>query len=170
MESEKSHSSFIKYEYFQTSDINWYYKLSDWKNVQSFGLVRKSITKKVLLKNERTNAKAEKIEKLVTTVENKYYISSKQVNIKEFSIATRGHWSIENKLHWHLDFTFKEDKNTTMNKNALMNLQIINKFCLGILNKIKSFHDNASLRRIKKRMQMNFEKWLVRNICYLSLS
>ncbi len=57
-----------------------------------------------------------------------------------------------------------------MNKNALMNLQIINKFCLGILNKIKLFHDNASLRRIKKRMQMNFEKWLVRNICYLSLS
>ena len=55
MESEKSHSSFIKYEYFQTSDINWYYKLSDWKNVQSFGLVRKSITKKVLVKNDELN-------------------------------------------------------------------------------------------------------------------
>lgn len=96
-----------------------------------------------------------------TIIEKRFYISSLVVNIELFSKAIRNHWSVENKLHWHLDFTFREDKNTTMNKNALINLQIINKFCLGILNKIKSFHDNVSLRRIRKRMQMNFEKWLI---------
>lgn len=39
------------------------------------------------------------IEKIVTTTEYRYYISSKQVNIKEFSIATRQHWAVENKIH-----------------------------------------------------------------------
>jgi len=105
-----------------------------------------------------------------TTIEKRYYISSLNININDFSKAIRNHWSVENKLHWHLDFTFKEDKNTTSNKKALMNLQLVNKFCLGILNKIKQFHGNVSLRRIKKRMNMNFEKWLIRNICYLILS
>ena len=44
--TEKSHAAIIKYECFQTSDIKWYDKLSDWKGVRSFGLVRKTITKK----------------------------------------------------------------------------------------------------------------------------
>lgn len=152
-QEEKNHSCFITYEYFQTSDVKWYHDYKEWKGLTTFGMVKKTIV-------ERGKEKVEK----------RYYISSLRMNIELFAKAIRNHWSVENKLHWHLDFTFKEDKNTTMNKNALMNLQIINKFCLGILNKIKSFHDNASLRRIKKRMQMNFEKWLVRNICYLSLS
>lgn len=124
---EKSHSSIIQYECFQTSDINQYDRLSDWKAIHTIGLVRKTITKKELVKNTRKNAKNKdkKIEKLVTTIENRYYISSRQVNIEKFNIATRGHWSVENKIHWHLDFTFCQDKNTTTNKNALLNLEII---------------------------------------------
>ena len=54
-EYEKSHSAFIKYEYFQTSDISWYSKLSDWEGIHSFGLVRKTITKKMKVKNNRKN-------------------------------------------------------------------------------------------------------------------
>lgn len=98
-ENEKSHSSYIKYEYFQTSNINWYSNLSDWEGIHSFGLVRKTITKKEKVKNKRKNIKKKTIEKTVTTTEYRYYISSKQVNIKKFSIATRGHWAVENKIH-----------------------------------------------------------------------
>ena len=36
-----------------------------------------------------------------------------------------------------MDFTFKSDDNTTVNKQALFNLQIIKKFCLKILNEVK---------------------------------
>lgn len=152
-QEEKSHSCFITYEYFQTSDVKWYQEYKEWKGLTTFGMVKKTI-----------------IEKGNTKTEKRFYISSLKVDIEQFAKAIRSHWSVENKLHWHLDFTFKEDKNTTVNKNALMNLQLVNKFCLGILNKIKPFHDNVSLRRIRKRMQMNFEKWLPRNICYLCLS
>lgn len=40
-------------------------------------------------------------------IEMRYYTSSLNVNIQLFSKDIRNHWSVENKLHWHLDFIFK---------------------------------------------------------------
>lgn len=169
MENEKSHSAFIKYEYFQTSDINWYSKLSDWEGIHSFGLVKKSITKKTKVKNERKNAKKKMIEKIVTITEYRYYISSKQVNIKEFSIATRQHWAVENKIHFHLDFTFRQDNNSTTNKKAMLNLEIIHKFILAILSRAKPRY-KLSLRLIRKHLSNNFKEFLPELFCYLMLN
>ena len=169
IKNEKSHSSFIKYEYFQTSDIKWYSNIKDWEKVKSIGLVRKSITKKVLVKNERKNAKKKKIEKVITTVENRYYISSKQVNIKEFSIATREHWSVENKVHWHLDFTFCQDDNKTTDKKALLNLEIVHKFVLAVLNRVKPRY-KLSLKGIRKHLSNNFKEFLPELFCYLMVN
>ena len=109
------------------------------------------------------------IEKIVTTTEYRYYISSKLVNIKEFSIATRQHWSVENKIHWHLDFTFSQDKNTTTNKKALLNLEIIHKFVLAVLSRAKSRYKN-SLKLIRKHLSNNFEEFLPELFCYLMLN
>ena len=150
---EKRGSNNIHYEYYQTSDIKWYFDKEKWEKLNSIGVVKKTID----------NGKEIK-------VEYRYYISSLFVNIELFSKAIRNHWSVENKLHWHLDFTFKQDKNTTTNKKALMNLELVNKLCLGILNKVKPFYNNISLRRIRKRISYNFEKSLVDLMCYLSLN
>lgn len=56
-----------------------------------------------------------------------------------------------------MDFTFKSDDNTTMNKKALYNLQIIKKFCLTILNEVKKVQ-KRSLKRIRKSISRNIEK------------
>ena len=167
--TEKSHSSFIKYECFQTSDIKWYSKLNEWKGIKSFGLVRKTITKKEKVKNTRKNAKKEQVEKLVTTTENRYYISSRQVNIQEFNLATRGHWQIENKVHWHLDFTFCQDDNKTLNKKALKNLEVIHKFNLAILDRVKPRY-KRSLKKIRKHLTNNIKEFFNEFLCYLLLS
>lgn len=142
--SEKSHSSIITYEYFQTEDINWYFDLKNWKGIKSFGVVKKSITK-----NENT------------TTEFRYYISSLYNDISTFSNAIRQHWNVENKLHWHLDFTFKQDDNSTMDKNALFNLQILKKLALAFLNDVKRIY-NKSLRIIRFRISLNYEKEILR--------
>lgn len=147
---EKSHSSLIIYEYYQTSDVSWYFDVDKWERMASIGLVKKTIEK---------NGKQ--------VIEKRYYISSINVNINNFANAIRNHWSVENKLHWHLDFTFKEDKNTTVNKQALFNLQIVNKFVLAILNKVKPSY-NKSLRRIRNTFSMNYEKEFINLICYLA--
>lgn len=113
--NEKSHSSIITYEYFQTNDVSWYFDKNNWEGLKTFGLVKKTI-----------------IKEKKTIIELRYYISSLNLNIELFSRAIRNHWSVENKLHWHLDFTFREDNNTTANKQALFNFQLVNKFCLVI--------------------------------------
>lgn len=152
-QKEKSHSSIITYEYFQTNDVDWYFDKDKWKGLKTIGVVKKTI---------------EKAEE--TVIEFRYYISSLDINIQLFSKSIRNHWSVENKLHWHLDFTFKEDNNTTVNKNALFNLQLVNKFCLAILNSVKPFYDNISLQRIRKYLSACYEEEFVNLICYLSLS
>ena len=90
-------------------------------------------------------------------IEKRYYISSLLLNINLFAYAIRAHWNVENKLHWHMDFTFKSDDNTTMNKKALYNLQIIKKFCLTILNEVKKVQ-KRSLKRIRKSISRNIER------------
>jgi predicted transposase YbfD/YdcC len=43
------------------------------------------------------------------TIEQRYYISSKALTRDEFARSVRGHWAIENSLHWVLDVTMGED-------------------------------------------------------------
>ena len=128
---EYKNGSVITYEYFQTTDINWYQDKENWKKLHSIGLIKKTIEK----------ADESKIEY-------QYYISSLFINIDLFAKVIRDEWQVENKLHWHLDVTFKQDKNKTVDKNALASLEIVNKFYLGILNRIKKYYNNISLKRI----------------------
>lgn len=141
---EKSHSSCITYEYFQTEDINWFNDLKNWKGIKFFGVVKKTCIKG----NDKS-------------VEFRYYISSLYNDIQTFSKAIRQHWSVENKLHWHLDFTFKQDSNSTMDKNALLNLQILKKLCLAFLNDVKRIYDR-SLNRIRFWLSLDYENEILR--------
>ena len=148
---EKSHSNYITYEYFQTNNIAWYSDKENWKKLTTIGLVIKTIESIVVETVEKKKGKKvikEKIKRKKLKKEKRYYISSLNLNIELFSKAIRSHWEVENKLHWHLDFTFKEDDNTTANKNALLNLQLVNKFTLGVLEQVKPFYNGISLRRI----------------------
>ena len=167
---EKNHSSIIKYECFNTSDINWYDRISEWAGVKSIVLIKKSITKKEKVKNNRKNAKNESIYKEVTTVEKRYYITSRTVDAKTIEEIIRGHWSVENKIHFHLDYTFSQDKNKTTNKNALINLEIIHKFVLACLDRTKPKYEGKSLKSIRKHLSNNFEEFFPELLCFLALS
>ena len=53
---------------------------------------------------------ASRVVKEQKTTQVRYYISDENyLNAKYFNQLTRGHWSVENHLHWHLDVTFNED-------------------------------------------------------------
>ena len=87
--------------------------------------------------------------------EDRYFICSIE-SVETFAIAVRGHWGVENSLHWHLDFTFKDDKNTTMSKNGAKNLQIVKKIALSILRTVQIFY-NVSLKMIRFRLSLDFD-------------
>lgn len=127
---EYKNGAAITYEYFQTTETEWFEDKKEWEKLQSFVMVKKTIEKEKQ-----------------TTIEYRYYISSLGIDIELVSKAIRNHWHVENQLHWHLDFTFKLDKNTTLDKNALANLEIVDKFCLGVLKRVQPYY-NKSLKRI----------------------
>ena len=137
MTKEKAHSSLEIREYYQCSDIKWMAEKSRWKGIKSIGMVRKTIKK------------GDK-----TTVEQRYYISSLADDIDLFARTIREHWSVE-VMHWHLDVTFKEDANTTKDKSAAQNLNIINKWCLSILKLFEIGKKKMSLK--KKRFCISLD-------------
>jgi hypothetical protein len=56
------------------------------------------------------------------------------VSARYYNSLVRGHWSIENQLHWHLDVTFKEDACRARMENAPENLSILRKFALQLVS------------------------------------
>ena len=83
------------------------------------------------------------------------------INIFEFSRAIKNHWNVENKLHWQLDYTFDADKNTTMNKNELFNLQLIKKIALAMIKDSQRIY-GTSLSGIRNILSFNFDEEILR--------
>ena len=108
---EPKHGGSAVREYYITEDTGWYSEREKWKKLRSFGMVHKVLKKADGTKEE----------------EYRYYICSIGEDADEFERAARGHWGVESKLHWHLDFTFRDDKNTSMGKTSGKNLQIMKK-------------------------------------------
>jgi predicted transposase YbfD/YdcC len=89
------------------------------------------------------------------TVETRYYISDEnESNALYFSYLVRGHWGIENLLHWHLDVTFKEDKCRVRTGNAPENLATLRKLALQIISQHK---DKLSLQKRRVRAAYDTE-------------
>lgn len=139
MTKEKEHSAIVTREYFLTTNIKWIPGMRDWKGLRSIGVEKKTI--------EKNNGQ--------TINEDRYFICSID-SVETFARAVRGHWGVENSLHWHLDFTFKDDKNTTMSKNGAKNLQIVKKIALSILRTVQTFY-NVSLKMIRFRLSLDFD-------------
>jgi predicted transposase YbfD/YdcC len=68
-----------------------------------------------------------------TTAETRYYISSLDLDVKTFADAVRGHWSIENNLHWVLDMTFQEDASRVRKDHGAENLGLFRRIALSLL-------------------------------------
>lgn len=148
---EKEHGTITSREYYQTDDIWWYEDKNNWEGLATFGMVKK------------------KIEKLDGKIveERRYYISSLPVDVELFSRAARGHWGVENSLHWHLDFTFRDDYNTTAEKTCAKNMQMLKKIALAVLCIVQVMY-GQSLKRIRKTIARDCEKELENILSALS--
>jgi predicted transposase YbfD/YdcC len=62
-----------------------------------------------------------------------YYITSLRCGARKLAGYVRGHWGIENGLHWVLDVTFGEDANRTRDTNAGANLGVIRRVAASLL-------------------------------------
>jgi predicted transposase YbfD/YdcC len=83
------------------------------------------------------------------SVETRFYILSRLVKVEEFAGAVRGHWGIENNLHWQLDVSFREDDCRVCRDHAPANLSVIRRFALGLLKREKSCRKGIEIKRMK---------------------
>ena len=64
-----------------------------------------------------------------------YYIASHGGTAAEFGRWVRGHWAIENGLHWVLDVVFREDRSRIRAENAGANLALIRRVAVSLLRR-----------------------------------
>lgn len=140
---EKARGRIEKREYWQTGDIAWISRKKEWSGLKSILLTRNTIT------GEDGENK----------VEERYYISSLAMDIEEIARAVRGHWKVES-YHWHLDVTFREDGNHTLEKQAAYNLNIIRKMALNILKLVEIGNRALSMKKKRYAIGTNPEKYL----------
>jgi predicted transposase YbfD/YdcC len=80
----------------------------------------------------------------------RYYLSSQaQRSAAQAQAAVRGHWAIENQLHWHLDVTLGEDRHRLRDQRAAENLALVRKMALNLL---RADPEPSSLKVKRKRL------------------
>jgi len=139
---EKARGGVEKREYWQTEDIQWLSQKKNWAGLKSIAMTRNTIIKN----GEETS-------------ETRYFISSLPLDVNEVARAIRGHWMVES-YHWHLDVTFREDDNHTIEKQAAFNLNIIRKLALNVLKIFETGKKALSLKKKRFMIGTNPEKHL----------
>ena len=78
----------------------------------------------------------------------RYFILSKRLTARRFGTLVRGHWGIENSLHWQLDVSFGEDQCRTRKDHASANLGGLRRTALSMLKKETSEKVGVKNRRL----------------------
>jgi predicted transposase YbfD/YdcC len=80
--------------------------------------------------------------------ETRYYISSAVLNAQTAANAIRGHWGIENQLHWVLDVVFNEDQSRLRKGHGAKNMAVIRHFAINLArNAIEPVRQRSGLSR-----------------------
>lgn len=115
--------------YWSSEDIGWIRNKDAWKNLKSIAMVE----------SERTVDGQ-------TSRQKRYYISSLAGQAEQIGKAIRGHWSIENSLHWVLDVAFGEDQSRIRKDHAPENMAILRHIALNLLK-----HDKTEKVGVKSK-------------------
>jgi predicted transposase YbfD/YdcC len=83
------------------------------------------------------------------TREVRQFISSLPANVKRLASAIRGHWGIENGLHWSLDVTFNEDQSRIRQGHAAENAALLRRLALSILKQDTRYSDSLRCKRLR---------------------
>jgi len=83
-----------------------------------------------------------------SSIERRYYISSADLSAKEFNQLIRGHWGIENQLHWVLDVGFKEDQCRVRAGYAAENYATLRHIGLNLLKQDKTKKGGIKAKRM----------------------
>jgi predicted transposase YbfD/YdcC len=116
---EQGHGRFEKRQYAVVYDISGIRDREKWQGLKVAGMCIRT-----------------RVEQGKTSVETHYFIGSRVMTARQYALALRGHWSIENNLHWQLDVSFREDQNRVADRNAAENLSLLRRLALAHLKRL----------------------------------
>jgi len=119
----------------------------NWKDLQTI----------VRIKSERTTKKTGE-----KSTEHRYYISSLPDNAKLLNSSVRGHWGIENNLHWNLDVIFGEDGQLKRKGNSAENFNVIAKVALGLVDNEKTAKLSKPLKRLRASIDDSYREMIMK--------
>ena len=96
-----------------------------------------------------------------TSEEMRAFIGSRRASAAIYAGALRGHWGIENNLHWQLDVNFGEDRDRVQKRNAAENLALLRRLTLSLLRAHPS-EDSIAKKRFAAALDPSFLEEILR--------
>ena len=134
---DKDHGRFEVRNYSVSHQVDWYAAERSYPGAPRFPQLT------TIAMVESRIERGDKIES-----ERRSYISSRALSAAAFAAAARGHWAIENKLHWVLDVTFGEDLSRLRTGHGAKNMAVVRHFALNLVRQVV---DKRSIKRRRKR-------------------
>lgn len=144
--TDKGHGRVEVRRYWQTEKIEWFADRGDWEGLSSVGVVEA----------RRTVGGKE-------SVERRYYLSSLKNDAQKFARAVRGHWSVENQLHWVLDVIFGEDQSRARSGYAAENLALTRRMAIHLLRQDKTSKRGIKGKLLRAALDPDYLKSILKN-------
>ena len=115
---ERGHGRVEKRTYIVLYNLGLIDEKDKWKNLSAVGLC---------IREREQDGKL--------SIEDHYFMGSRKMGAQAYAGGLRGHWGVENNLHWQLDISFAEDANQMADRNAAQNLAVIRRQALALLKR-----------------------------------
>ncbi len=99
---------------------------------------------------------AERTIGMETTRKTRYYLTSLDADARQVLEAARGHWMIENQVHWILDVVFREDDCRIRKGNAPQNMAILRHIALSLLQRERTAKVGIKAKRLKAALDEDY--------------
>lgn len=140
---ERRHGRDERREYYVCAAPPWLRNDGEWIDVKSVGMVY------------RRQTVGDQEHEEVT-----FFISSLPPRVRRLAKLLRGHWGIENSLHWVLDVTFSEDQSRIRKGGGQEIAAVFRRLALSVLQQDTSL--KSSIRG--KRLQAGWNNQVLENI------
>jgi predicted transposase YbfD/YdcC len=142
--TDKGHGRVEVRRYWQTDQIGWFADRDKWEGLRSVAVVES--VREV---------------KGRPSVERRYYLSSLAVDVAKVARAVRGHWKIENQLHWVLDVVFGEDQSRARTGHAAENLAATRRVAINLLRQDKENKRSLKSQRLRATLDPDYLRQLL---------